>query len=46
LAVVANSMVWRDTGSDGWLKALGALAVLTVGAFLFAPLWRRAQPAP
>jgi hypothetical protein len=42
-ATVATGMVWAEADSDGWLKSLGALAVLTVGSFLFAPLWRRAQ---
>jgi hypothetical protein len=45
-AAVATGLVWAETDSDGWVKLLGALAVLTVGGFLAAPLSRRAQATP
>jgi hypothetical protein len=45
-AAVATGLVWTEADSDGWAKLLGALAVLTVGGFLAAPLWRRAQATP
>jgi hypothetical protein len=45
-ATVATGMVWSETESERWIKLLGALAVLTVGGFLCAPLWRRTLAAP
>ncbi|MFN2471781.1 MAG: hypothetical protein ABR583_12505 [Gaiellaceae bacterium] len=40
-AVVATGLVWSETDSDGWLKTLGSLGILTVGGFLLVPLLRR-----
>ncbi len=44
-AAVATAMVLSETDSDGWLKVLGVLAVLTVGGFLVVPLLRRLPAA-
>jgi hypothetical protein len=44
-AAVVTGIVWAEADSAGWTKLVVALAILTVGSFLFAPLWRRVRTA-
>jgi hypothetical protein len=42
-ATTVTALVWAEVDVERWIKPVGALAVLTVGSFLFAPLSQRAH---